>query len=162
MARRRCRHRPTERTQAPPKGGSGKVRSGPTSPVRRIRQSAGGRIRGLRRTTDIARSLIERSRADLTTTIVEERLRKQLSSPSGGSGALETSSECQGYPGCAPTNVTRMLDSWISQIAETSWSTRVRRAVTRFPMRHHRVQAVVIQLLQLRSREQPRRSFSVS
>lgn len=32
----------------------------------------------LRRTTDVARSLIERSRADLTTTIVQERLRKQL------------------------------------------------------------------------------------
>ncbi len=40
-----------------------------------------GMTRGLRRTTDIARSLIERSRADLTTTIVQERLRKQLSSP---------------------------------------------------------------------------------
>jgi translin len=34
---------------------------------------------GLRRTTDVARSLIERSRADLTTTIVQERLRRQLS-----------------------------------------------------------------------------------
>ena len=32
----------------------------------------------LRRTTDVARSLIERSRADLTTTIVQERLRRQL------------------------------------------------------------------------------------
>lgn len=32
----------------------------------------------LRRTTDVARSLIERSRADLTTTIVQERLRSQL------------------------------------------------------------------------------------
>ncbi len=40
-----------------------------------------GMTHGLRRTTDIARSLIERSRADLTTTIVQERLRKQLSSP---------------------------------------------------------------------------------
>ena len=40
-----------------------------------------GMTRGLRRTTDIARSLIERSRADLTTTIVQERLREQLSSP---------------------------------------------------------------------------------
>ena len=37
-----------------------------------------GMTHGLRRTTDIARSLIERSRADLTTTIVQERLRKQL------------------------------------------------------------------------------------
>ena len=32
----------------------------------------------LRRTTDVARSLIERSRADLTTTIVQERLRRRL------------------------------------------------------------------------------------
>lgn len=32
----------------------------------------------LRRTTDVARSLIERSRADLTTTIVQERLRRKL------------------------------------------------------------------------------------
>ena len=40
-----------------------------------------GMTHGLRRTTDIARSLIERSRADLTTTIVQERLREQLSSP---------------------------------------------------------------------------------
>jgi len=32
----------------------------------------------LRRTTDVARALIERSRADLTTTIVQERLRAQL------------------------------------------------------------------------------------
>jgi translin len=37
-----------------------------------------GMTHGLRRTTDIARSLIERSRADLTTTIVQERLRKDL------------------------------------------------------------------------------------
>jgi translin len=34
----------------------------------------------LRRTTDVARSLIERSRADLTATIVQERLRHQLES----------------------------------------------------------------------------------
>ena len=32
----------------------------------------------LRRTTDVARSLIERSRADLTTTVVQERLRRQI------------------------------------------------------------------------------------
>ncbi len=32
----------------------------------------------LRRTTDVARALIERSRADLTSTIVQERLRTQL------------------------------------------------------------------------------------
>lgn len=37
-----------------------------------------GMTAGLRRTTDVARSLIERSRADLTTTIVQERLRKEL------------------------------------------------------------------------------------
>jgi len=37
-----------------------------------------GMTSGLRRTTDVARSLIERSRADLTTTIVQERLRQQL------------------------------------------------------------------------------------
>lgn len=37
-----------------------------------------GMTHGLRRTTDVARSLIERSRADLTTTIVQERLRAQL------------------------------------------------------------------------------------
>lgn len=37
-----------------------------------------GMTHGLRRTTDVARSLIERSRADLTTTIVQERLRKEL------------------------------------------------------------------------------------
>lgn len=37
-----------------------------------------GMTGGLRRTTDVARSLIERSRADLTTTIVQERLRREL------------------------------------------------------------------------------------
>lgn len=37
-----------------------------------------GMTAGLRRTTDVARSLIERSRADLTTTIVQERLRSEL------------------------------------------------------------------------------------
>lgn len=37
-----------------------------------------GMTGGLRRTTDVARSLIERSRADLTTTVVQERLRKEL------------------------------------------------------------------------------------
>ncbi len=37
-----------------------------------------GMTSGLRRTTDVARSLIERSRADLTTTIVQERLRAKL------------------------------------------------------------------------------------
>jgi translin len=37
-----------------------------------------GMTAGLRRTTDVARALIERSRADLTTTIVQERLRAQL------------------------------------------------------------------------------------
>lgn len=37
-----------------------------------------GMTAGLRRTTDVSRSLIERSRADLTTTIVQERLRREL------------------------------------------------------------------------------------
>jgi translin len=37
-----------------------------------------GMTSGLRRTTDVARALIERSRADLTSTIVQERLRAQL------------------------------------------------------------------------------------
>jgi len=37
-----------------------------------------GMTSSLRRTTDVARSLIERSCADLTTTIVQERLRVQL------------------------------------------------------------------------------------
>ncbi|MDJ0959023.1 MAG: haloacid dehalogenase [Acidimicrobiia bacterium] len=37
-----------------------------------------GMTSGLRRTTDVARSLIERSRADITTTIVQERLRSKL------------------------------------------------------------------------------------
>ncbi len=39
-----------------------------------------GMTSSLRRTTDVARSLIERSRADLTTTIVQERLRSKLES----------------------------------------------------------------------------------
>ena len=37
-----------------------------------------GMTGGLRRTTDVARSLVERSRSDLTTTVVQERLRKTL------------------------------------------------------------------------------------
>lgn len=37
-----------------------------------------GMTAGLRRTTDVSRSLVERSRADLTTTVVQERLRAQL------------------------------------------------------------------------------------
>ncbi len=37
-----------------------------------------GMTGGLRRTTDVARALVERSRADLTTTIVQERLRERL------------------------------------------------------------------------------------
>lgn len=37
-----------------------------------------GMTRGLRRTTDVARALIERSRADLTTTVVQERLVQEL------------------------------------------------------------------------------------
>lgn len=42
-----------------------------------------GMTAGLRRTTDVARSLIERSRADLTTTIVQERLRRRLEDAAG-------------------------------------------------------------------------------
>jgi len=42
-----------------------------------------GMTAGLRRTTDVARSLIERSRADLTTTIVQERLRARLEDATG-------------------------------------------------------------------------------
>jgi len=37
-----------------------------------------GMTGGLRRTTDVARSLIERSRSDLTTTVVQERLRRTI------------------------------------------------------------------------------------
>jgi translin len=37
-----------------------------------------GMTSGLRRTTDVARSLVERSRSDLTATVVQERLRKDL------------------------------------------------------------------------------------
>jgi translin len=37
-----------------------------------------GMTNGLRRTTDVARSLVERSRSDLTATVVQERLRKDL------------------------------------------------------------------------------------
>jgi len=42
-----------------------------------------GMTSGLRRTTDVARALIERSRADLTTTVVQERLRRQLEGHAG-------------------------------------------------------------------------------
>ena len=37
-----------------------------------------GMTGGLRRTTDVSRSLVERSRADLTTTMIQERLRADL------------------------------------------------------------------------------------
>lgn len=37
-----------------------------------------GMTSGLRRTTDVSRSLVERSRADLTATVVQERLRARL------------------------------------------------------------------------------------
>lgn len=37
-----------------------------------------GMTGGLRRTTDVARSLVERSRSDLTATVVQERLREDL------------------------------------------------------------------------------------
>ncbi len=39
-----------------------------------------GMTAGLRRTTDVARSLVERSRSDLTATAVQERLRRDLAS----------------------------------------------------------------------------------
>ena len=39
-----------------------------------------GMTGGLRRTTDVARALIERSRSDLTTTVIQERLRRDLAS----------------------------------------------------------------------------------
>lgn len=45
-----------------------------------------GMTGGLRRTTDVARSLVERSRSDLTVTMVQERLRRELRS-SGPPGA---------------------------------------------------------------------------
>ena len=38
-----------------------------------------GMTSGLRRTTDVARALVERSRSDLTATVVQERLREDLS-----------------------------------------------------------------------------------
>lgn len=44
-----------------------------------------GMTNGLRRTTDVARSLAERSRADLTTTAVQERLRAELGEAHGSS-----------------------------------------------------------------------------
>lgn len=37
-----------------------------------------GMTAGLRRTTDVSRSLVERSRSELTTTVVQERLREDL------------------------------------------------------------------------------------
>lgn len=37
-----------------------------------------GMTSGLRRTTDVSRSLVERSRSDLTATVVQERLRRDL------------------------------------------------------------------------------------
>ena len=43
-----------------------------------------GMTSGLRRTTDVARALIERSRADLTSTIVQDRLRVQLEQRAAG------------------------------------------------------------------------------
>ncbi len=43
-----------------------------------------GMTAGLRRTTDVARALIERSRADLTTTIVQERLTSRLDAQDDG------------------------------------------------------------------------------
>ena len=45
-----------------------------------------GMTNGLRRTTDVARSLVERSRADLTATVVQERLRKELAERTDSAG----------------------------------------------------------------------------
>ena len=42
-----------------------------------------GMTSGLRRTTDVARSLTERSRADVTATVVQERLRRHLEERQG-------------------------------------------------------------------------------
>ncbi len=42
-----------------------------------------GMTSGLRRTTDVARALIERSRSDLTTTVIQERLRRSLQAAAG-------------------------------------------------------------------------------
>ena len=39
-----------------------------------------GMTNGLRRTTDVARALVERSRSDVTTTIVQDRLARQIAS----------------------------------------------------------------------------------
>jgi translin len=46
-----------------------------------------GMTGGLRRTTDVARALIERSRSDLTATIVQERLRRDLADRLGDTPA---------------------------------------------------------------------------
>ena len=42
-----------------------------------------GMTSGLRRTTDVTRALIERSRSDLTTTVIQERLRRSLEDAGG-------------------------------------------------------------------------------
>ena len=47
-----------------------------------------GMTSGLRRTTDVARSLIERSRADLTMTAVQERVRRSIDEATNGSATL--------------------------------------------------------------------------
>ncbi len=47
-----------------------------------------GMTSGLRRTTDVARSLIERSRADLTMTAVQERVRRSIDDATGGARVL--------------------------------------------------------------------------
>jgi len=45
-----------------------------------------GMTAGLRRTADVSRALVERSRADLTSTLVQERLRAELSDRTRDSG----------------------------------------------------------------------------
>lgn len=46
-----------------------------------------GMTSGLRRTTDVARALVERSRSDLTATAVQERLRAEIAERGLGSGS---------------------------------------------------------------------------
>lgn len=46
-----------------------------------------GMTNGLRRTTDVARALVERSRSDLTATAVQERLRAEIAEHGLGSGS---------------------------------------------------------------------------
>jgi len=58
-----------------------------------------GMTGGLRRTTDVARSLVERSRADVTATVVQERLRLDLADYLGASEAFVSETGGPGWPG---------------------------------------------------------------